>query len=334
MRSSGKAQLHFVAPGTIDALLSSIAANAPNNEEGLFGPNSISWKINRESVLFLGAGRAALLQLAHPWVAAAMSEHSSLLADPIGRFHNTFRIIFTLLFGTRDQALAASKHLYLLHTHIRGEMPERVVAYQRGSQYEANEVGALRWVYATLIETALLAYEFVRPPLSQQEREAYYQESKTMAALFAISPEMLPKDWQAFQEYNQAMWNSDMLGVGDSGRRLAEAVMTGAGSWIHPPAWYRTLTAAWMPPRFREEFDMELTVAQQSSVEQTQRRLYAIYRRLPESLRYVGPFHEAQRRIRHRPVSLWIRWSNHFWMGEPMLPFADFRNGGQTSASK
>jgi len=47
--------------------------------EGIFGAESVSWRINCESALFLGAGRAALLQLAHPWVAAALDQHSSLL---------------------------------------------------------------------------------------------------------------------------------------------------------------------------------------------------------------------------------------------------------------
>lgn len=65
---------------------------------GIFGPSSISWKVNRESVLFLGAGRAALLQLAHPWVAAALHQHSNLGTDPIARFHNTFRVVFTMVF--------------------------------------------------------------------------------------------------------------------------------------------------------------------------------------------------------------------------------------------
>ena len=60
---------------------------------GLFGPRSMTWRIDREAALFLGAGRALLLQLAHPWVAAAIAEHSRSLTDPIGRFHRTFRIV-------------------------------------------------------------------------------------------------------------------------------------------------------------------------------------------------------------------------------------------------
>jgi uncharacterized protein (DUF2236 family) len=35
---------------------------------GIFGPDSMPWQIGREQLIFLGAGRALLLQLAHPWV--------------------------------------------------------------------------------------------------------------------------------------------------------------------------------------------------------------------------------------------------------------------------
>jgi|HubBroStandDraft_6_1064221.scaffolds.fasta_scaffold475284_2 hypothetical protein len=32
--------------------------------------------MNREAILFLAAGRALLLQLAYPWIAAAVADHS------------------------------------------------------------------------------------------------------------------------------------------------------------------------------------------------------------------------------------------------------------------
>src|SRR5271169_662520 len=105
-----------VSPRGSEALLATVAAQTADPSAGIFGPRSLSWQINRESALFLGAGRAALLQLAHPWVAAALAEHSSLRADPLARFHHTFRVVFTMVFGTLDQALAASRHLYRLHT--------------------------------------------------------------------------------------------------------------------------------------------------------------------------------------------------------------------------
>src|ERR1700728_3406004 len=147
-------------------LLSSLEGLPGEVRSGFFGPASITWRVNRESAVFLGAGRAALLQLAHPWVAASLAHHSNLRDDAIGRFHSTFRVIYTMLFGTRAQAIAASRQLYKRHTSIRGELPNAVDAHPQGEHYEANEVAALRWVYATLVDSAILAYEIAQPSLS------------------------------------------------------------------------------------------------------------------------------------------------------------------------
>src|ERR1700691_2520330 len=114
----------YVSSFDSESLLAATAENVKDPVAGIFGPDSISWRINRESALFLGAGRAALLPLAHPWVMAALRQHSSLLNRPIARFHNTFRIVFTMIFGTAEQAFAASRHLYALHTRIIGELTE------------------------------------------------------------------------------------------------------------------------------------------------------------------------------------------------------------------
>src|ERR1700692_3980357 len=126
----------------IERLWTSVEEGTSDPTVGIFGPSSISWKVNRESALFLGAGRAALLQLAHPWGASALHQHSNLRNDPLARFHNTFRVVFTMVFGTLEQALAASRHLYQLHTQIQGEMPESVASYRKGTHYQANEVHA------------------------------------------------------------------------------------------------------------------------------------------------------------------------------------------------
>src|ERR1700676_759996 len=96
--------------------IAAVECQTADPRAGIFGPQSISWKINRESALFLGAGRAALLQLAHPWVATALQQHSSLMYKPIERFHNTFRVVFTMIFGSLGQAARAAHHLYRLPT--------------------------------------------------------------------------------------------------------------------------------------------------------------------------------------------------------------------------
>jgi uncharacterized protein (DUF2236 family) len=252
-----------------------------------------------------------------------LAEHSNLLSDPIARFHNTFRVVFTMIFGTRDQALSASRHLHILHERVRGKMPEDVARYKRGSLYQANETEALRWVYATLIDSALLAYECVMPALSIEERTAYYEGSKTMAALFGIPHNALPKDWAAFSTYNNEMWESDALGVNELSRSMAHAILSGSGSWIRPPHWYRALTIAWMPLRFQKEFALDFRNTDQRTVSRARHWLPHIYRKLPPAIRFVGPYHEARRRLDNQPIHTLTRWSNHFWIGQSRLPFGD-----------
>lgn len=312
-----------VSPSAVEALLTATASQAGDPRAGIFGPGSVSWKINRESAVFLGAGRAALLQLAHPWVAAALEQHSSAMSRPIARFHNTFRIVYTMIFGTRGQALAAARHLYKLHTTIRGELPEAAAGWPRGAHYQANEIAALRWVFATLVESAELAYACALGPVQSAEREQYYADSKILAGLFGLPQAALPENWEAFAAYNRAMHNSAELGVTPAARAMAHNLLSGAGSWIPIPGWYRALTAEWMPERFRDEFQLGFTEKDRQAASRARRRIPAIYRKLPASIRFVGPWRQAQARLAGRRVGLLTRLSNRFWTGEMLLPFEE-----------
>jgi uncharacterized protein (DUF2236 family) len=305
----------YVSRAASQELLTSLEQLPGEPRDGFFGPGSVTWRVNRESAVFLGAGRAALLQLAHPWVATALAQHSNLLHDAVGRFHSTFRVIYTMLFGTRAQALEAAKQLYRRHAGIRGELP-------RGEHYEANEVAALCWVHATLLDSAMLAYEFVLPPLPTVEREQYYTESKRMAALFAIPATALPQDWAAFRRYTAEMFDSPLLCVDPEGQALGQSVMSGVGTRIRPPQWYHALTAYWMPPRLRAAFALPFGRPQEQAVQRAARWLPRLYPCVPGMLRFVGPFHEAQARLHGRSPGALTRRSNCFWMGQPRLLYS------------
>jgi uncharacterized protein (DUF2236 family) len=313
--------LTLVTRDDLEALLANVARTVADSRTAIFGPASISWRVNRESALFLGAGRAALLQLAHPWVALALEQHSSLMSDPIARFHGTFRVVFTMIFGTREQAFGAARWLYALHTRIEGELPRAVAGYASGSRYEANFVPALCWVYATLVDSAVMAYELALPPLSPSEREAYYAESKMLAGLFGIPPDALPENWRAFSAYMQEMVVSDALGVDERSRAMAQSLLVGGGSWVRPPQWYRTLTATWIPERLRAEFGLGVGADEQRTVARVRRWVPRVYRALPSSIRFTGPYQEAQARLAGRDTGIMIQASNHFWIGEKRMPF-------------
>lgn len=309
-----------VSAADLERLLDEVKRSAARASAGLFGPESVSWRVNREAALFLAAGRATLLQLAHPWVAAAIAEHSTTLHDPIGRFHQTFRVMYTVGFGSVEQATAAARHLHTRHQSIYGTMPETVGTFAAGSQYNANEVRALLWVYATLIDSAVMAYDLVLPALTSTEREQYYAESRTAATCFGITPGVWPRNWRQFEQYMESMYLSDTLVVSPAARHLARQVLSGAGSWLKIPSWYRALTAHLLGPRLREEFGLAYGEPEKRSAERALSWIRRIHRRLPESVRFVGPYREAVGRLHGRPrPRLSVRLSNRLWTGESTL---------------
>jgi uncharacterized protein (DUF2236 family) len=304
----------------LECQLRIVRAAAAGPVAGIFGPHSLMWRLDREALIFLGAGRALLLQLAHPWVSAAIAEHTQTFADPIGRFHRTFNVMFTMVFGTLDQALAAARRLHRRHAAIVGVMPAVIGPFDRGSPYSANEACALRWVYATLIDTALTARALVFPALTADERERYYAECRLFAGLFGIPPSSLPTKWDAFVAYNEAMWESEVLSVSAEARAIAGQILRGNTIWLRPPGWYLAITTRMLPPRLREAFGLPYGQAEHHVAETAITWVRRVYPALPERLRYVGPYLEARARLAGstRP-DLFTQISNKVWIGRSFL---------------
>lgn len=310
----------MVSQSELEAALDFVRAEAAGSVEGIFGPASITWRIDREAVIFLGAGRALLLQLAHPWVAAAVAEHSRTFADPIGRFHRTFDVVFTMVFGSRDNALGAARRLHQRHAAIVGVLPEAVGPFAAGSSYRANEVAALRWVHATLVETALIVHDFMLPPLSVEERERYWAESRLFGALFGLTPADLPTDWASFVTYNAAMIQSDVLTVSSAAREVARQIFAGGKPWLRPPRWYQTISAQMLPDQLRAGFGFAADEHEKKAADRALARIRRIYPKLPTRIRYVGPYQEAQARLQGRSQLDWTtRCLNKAWIGRPQL---------------
>jgi len=305
-----------VLPDDLERELARIAELAAGDVAGVFGPESVVWRVDREAAVFLGAGRALLLQLAHPWVAAGIAEHSRTLSDPIARFHRTFDVMFTLVFGSLDQALAAARRLHRRHSVVQGSLPEPTGRYAAGARYHANDAAALRWVHATLVDTALLAHDLMLPPLTSAERERYYGETRQLGAMFGLRDEEIPPDWAAFSSYRDGMLHSDELAVGPTARYIADKVLAGAGSWLRAPGWYRTVTAHLLPPAIREGFGLPYGERERRSAERAVRWLRSVYPVLPTRLRHVGPYHEAMARLigRTQP-DLLTQALNRLWIG-------------------
>ena len=55
--------MQLVFEDDLESSLDTVCKAAAGPGEGVFGPASLTWRIDREAAIFLGAGRALLLQL-------------------------------------------------------------------------------------------------------------------------------------------------------------------------------------------------------------------------------------------------------------------------------
>ncbi len=322
MNEGGDPLRRAVTADDLERHLERVRDLAAGEAAGVFGPDSLTWRVDREAALFLGAGRALLLQLAHPWVAAGIAEHSHTLTDPVGRFHRTFDIMFTLVFGSLDQALDAARRLHRRHEAVEGRLLLGAAGrFLPASPYWANEPAALQWVHATLVETAVIARDLVLlPPLTLDERERYYAESRVLGMLFGLPLEHQPPDWASFEAYMDGMWRSETLVPTAAAREVATQVLSGAGAWLQPPSWYRALTIRLLPDPARRLFDLGYGEDQIRRSEKALRWLSRIYPVLPERIRHVGPFQEATSRMAGWPGPDWItRGVNRLWIGRSAM---------------
>ena len=248
--------------------------------------------------MFLGSGRAGLLQLAHPWVAQAIDEHSATRDDPYGRFQRTFRQVFAMVFGDLEAATTAARRVHSVHSTIRGRLSGSGSYWPRGASYDAKDPQALLWVHATLWETSVKVFETFIRPLSPGEKDAYYRETRLFASLFAIPSASLPPDWEAFLAYNRSMWESPQLHVGDVGSSLAGFLFTPPSPALAPVARaFRNLTAGLLPEPVRVAFELPYGDRERRSYERSVAWLRKALPHLPRRLRYVPPYLAALRRL-------------------------------------
>jgi uncharacterized protein (DUF2236 family) len=188
-------------------------------DPGLFSPGSIARRVNAESALLLGGGRALLLQLAHPLVAAGVADHSDFRSDPFGRLVNTLNLTLTVAFGDHSQRRAAAARVAQTHRRVVGE--------RNGSPYRALDPELLLWVHATLVDSAIVTYERFVGPLGPIARERYHDEMKRQGAAFGVTDDRFHPTYDAFRRSVDETVAS--LVVTDEARELGRAV-------LHPPA--------------------------------------------------------------------------------------------------
>ena len=283
----------------LERFIDELEREIPDPREGIHGPRSQVWYVDREAVLFLGGGRAALLQLAHPFVAHAVDQHSATTVDPLGRFQRTFENVFAMVFGPLDKAIDSARRVHFVHTKIHGTIDEDVGRFRCGDRYEANDEHALMWVHATLVDTAVQVYELVVRPLTKPEKDRYYEETKRFARLFGISEAVVPPDWDAFRAYFDRTLHDGTIAVGRPARSIGRFLFTARRPSYEPLVrWTELITAGLLPDHVRDGFEIPFGLRRRALYRASIAALRAAHPLLPKALRHQPAYVVAKRRLR------------------------------------
>jgi uncharacterized protein (DUF2236 family) len=271
------------------------------------GPDSFLWRVGFPRTSVLLAGRALLLQVAHPTVGAGVRDFSRFRSDPWGRFDRTVTSLLTQLFGGAAAGIEAGR-LRERHRHIAGTGFD-------GRPYRALEPAAWAWVHLTNADTMLTFHERWGHPLTPDEQERYWADWRQAGLGLGLAPGDLPGDVAGLRARVEDMVAST-LGANEALRQVLETL---ALEEVPPPRrlfpvplWNvlrpagRSLlldtTVGTLPPALRATLGLTWTADQQRRLERTAALVRTASAGVPDRALHYPPAYRAMRAAPREPA--------------------------------
>jgi uncharacterized protein (DUF2236 family) len=158
------------------------AFKTPLGDPGLFGPQSVVWKVHADfSAMMVGGLSSLMIQALHPRALAAVWDHSNFREQLKARLGRTALFVASTTYGGVELASKSIERVNAIHAKIEG-------LDQQGKPYKANEPHLLRWVH--LIETVsfLNAYQHLAlRPLSASDCNRYVVEMNKVGEMLGAT---------------------------------------------------------------------------------------------------------------------------------------------------
>jgi uncharacterized protein (DUF2236 family) len=152
-----------------------VAFLTPIGDRGLFGPESVAWKVHADFIsMMIGGISSLILQALHPQALAGVWDHSSFREDLKGRLGRTAFFIAATTYGSAEMANKIIEKVNQIHTRITG-------LDEFGRPYSALDPHLLSWVHLTETRSFMSAYEdYRRERLSPQHKDQYFLEMNSL----------------------------------------------------------------------------------------------------------------------------------------------------------
>jgi uncharacterized protein (DUF2236 family) len=192
---------------------------AVSGDAGIFGPDSMAWRIHADPVMLVGGLRALLVQALEPRAMAAVDQHSLFREDPWGRLARTTQFVLDTTYGDTATAEAAAARVRQVHEHIHG------VDSVTGQPYRADDPDLLLWIHAVEVESFLLAYRTYAGRIGRDDADRYVAEMARVAEMVELPPGRAPLSEGELRDYLRSV----------RGLRATPAAFEGLRVVLFPP---------------------------------------------------------------------------------------------------
>jgi uncharacterized protein (DUF2236 family) len=169
------------------------------SDVGLFGPDSVTWKLHEEPILLIGGLRSLYLQALHPRAVAGVAQNSTFRSDPWGRLNRTSDYVGTVIYGSTAEVEAASSRLRRMHARMTAVDP------RTGERFRIDDPDLLRWVHVAEVESFLTTARRAGLKLTDAEVDQYYTEQLRAAEVIGLDPSTVPATAAEVAAYYEAV---------------------------------------------------------------------------------------------------------------------------------
>jgi uncharacterized protein (DUF2236 family) len=171
-------------------------ADPAREDDGLFGPESVTWRVVHSRVMWVAGFRSLYLQGLHPRVMRATWQNSSF-TDPEeawGRLFRTRIFVQTRTFGTTAEAERAGRRVRKIHESVTGTEPD-------GTRYRLDEPELLMWVHCGEVASFADVARRSGLPFSAADLDTFVAEQRRSAALVGLDPATVPASVAGMDAY-------------------------------------------------------------------------------------------------------------------------------------
>ena len=172
------------------------AAAASGADHGLFGPDSVTWRVMSDPVMWVAGFRALYLQALHPrtmrgtWQNTAFADRNQAFA----RFVRTSEFVRVRTYGSTAEAERAACRIRKIHATLRGTDED-------GRTFRLDEPELLLWVHCGEISSYADIARRSGMPVSAAGLDRFVDEQRRSAALVGLDPAQVPGSMAELDAY-------------------------------------------------------------------------------------------------------------------------------------